>query len=768
MGNSTMVTRASTRDSTVWNMTAEYCDFKTGNDILVVNPHVAHCKLISGEQPSIAFAPFPARGLLTDEIAPNIALQSDGPAGQIKPRTRARITYSGANNSGYGNHNSSTILFNGTVVQLMHDFGDDSCTAEIFGDQFLLSKIIVFGRVVYDPISKTYYFDSTTKTIFNLDGWADCLDTPAGMPLFAPSRRFGWPADSAGEIYQEPPVGYANLMARTWQVADAIKYLRNWCSPSLPPLANVPGNLYLSSWIVWPDGAGNVFQTGAKRVLRNIDVDSLTMDRALTVLCRRAGAWNLYLEPAPDFKSTVRFINMAPAQSTSPAHNLYVPGFSADMDEYTTNGNTIQKGYMRESCANYYDDVSIVAPGIIGEKTCATTSAYFSGTVKKMVGKGLLQIAWSQDDQTAFNKFVHDNGNTEAAFKAACKCWPFVYCAYRTRGDFFANTKWAAIGQPGPYARIRPYLLSGSNQSAATQPRDWTPRDIVVEIANNNSADPLGTTPISEFASLIRQDGLELSPDGQMILLPALRDIGKTWRSSGASTYAGLGMYPQCVRLTIAAYGHTPIVGRNASDPNNVGDRIGAAKINDQWTYWATNPLEAEEYVDEVRYDSWPEGVELATMATDRATLGNELFTDLGDPADPNDTLFRLPAHAFKRITDVKRLNQGGELFSPWYEPSLVPGSVVSVGGLANNIPNRSVLQSVELNSGTNLVTYELGAPELQTIYDAPASFAPPNLATGIQHQQLLPTGAPPSAGNINRERPLSLLENSHMRLSHE
>jgi hypothetical protein len=207
-----------------------------------------------------------------------------------------------------------------------------------------------------------------------------------------------------------------------------------------------------------------------------------------------------------------------------------------------------------------------------------------------------------------------------------------------------------------------------------------------------------------------------------------------TWGNLGSGgDYQGNAMYAKCVRLTLAAAGTMPIFGRATDDPNGTAGRVAPVNPSDTWTYWAVSNPQESDYIDWTRLGSWPESTTITTQATDKATVGNELYSDIGDQMNPDPTK-RAQIHSEKRLMDVKRVSNGGQVSMPWWSPSIVPGLPVTLGGLANSIPNYNVVQSVTLNASENMVTVELGGPESQTIYDAPMLGGPVgNPATDVK-----------------------------------
>jgi hypothetical protein len=203
-------------------------------------------------------------------------------------------------------------------------------------------------------------------------------------------------------------------------------------------------------------------------------------------------------------------------------------------------------------------------------------------------------------------------------------------------------------------------------------------------------------------------------------MFPALRDQGLTWGSSRGQ-YEGKYIYPQMLRLTLAAQGDQAISATANNDPNNTSARI-AQDGDYEWTFLATSDG-PDDYVDFTRIQSFPEGTDSGLDTTnlypDRDTPGGELFSDIGDSTfDKPDYNYRLPRHAQIRQNDVRRIANPGTVIMSTYAPSIVPGQPVNIVGTA--IPTYSVVKSIMADVNTQDVAIELGGPDCDRIYDIP------------------------------------------------
>lgn len=731
MGNSATVTLPTGKDVNAAKMIASFTDGVSTST--TPGRYCQKVTLVSGEQPSYAFVSMPVN-TLWDEQAPAVALRASGPAGRIKPNVRGSVGYS---ESGF-----YIPLLVGTLVQYAHDIGNDTSVGLVVDDRHWLSKITCTGRMCYDPVYGVHYFDHGIRLIFNEDGYPNCIDTDQG-PRFAPSRRFGYRSRYDIEDSTEPEVGQARKRARSWTVADVAAYLRAAHTMEngnlRPPSKTDLGNVFIDPRIYWPDSIANVL--GSNRTVKHFVLENISLLRALQMTARKAGAYDLYCHPIGQFSSKLMFVNMNPPKNGS--GNLFLPDYFGINDVGTAllNGEIIHSGYVNESVINYFDDVCICGDPPAVEKMISQDS---SGD-----GANMLEPGWTTADETAFKSYItnHPTPNQEAAFKQACEIWQDVYRDYRMKpgADIWNGTKWNGWHNGGAHPRFKPMLLTGDN-NASDNPKFWMPRQIKVEYKSG-----------SNWVFAGRFDGLTLTPDGQVIQLPGLRDTigpdgyGETWRNSGPTLYNGATLEARTIRFAaVAVEADWRITGRAAGDPNRTSARV--AKSGNKSTFLTV--AEELDYVDDLRNKSHPAGStdaglqEVFDSFADKCIAGDELFSDRQDAATG-----RLPRHATARLADVKRIEYTGQVVIARLNPALRPGMAISIES-ADPIPTYSVIKSVTFEGDAPQVTIvELGAADSATIYDIPQ----PAPSTGnIPPPTQQETGKPPDTGPNKLPMPAS------------
>ncbi len=695
--------------------------------------YVSRAVLCAGETPSYGFLSSPMKGFGPgewDETIPSVALQRQGPAGAVKLITRAAISYL---------EGKSTLpLLHGWLVSHSHQIGEDSLISEIYDDRYTFGKYTCFGKMMYNPEISRHWFDLSARLEFNQFGYPDCLDTPYG-PRFAPGHRYGYRNHFDVEDTQEPDPGYATDRARSWRCADAFRYLRDMFyirdgDFNRPPVWDKvnPGNLDLPTEIIWPETLGSV--EGADRFLRGFSPHNKSLLQTLQALARKAGAYDIYLSPEGEWSSRLELLDMNPKSFTGAV--LVTAKHAKDIGEAMNSPVVVHDGHIVESAKNYFHSVGIIGDPPAVEKMCAMKSRPTTPSGPGApIGIGSLQPAWSVQDEIEFKAWIVAHGNDGQAFSMACKLYPMVYCAYRVTGahDPWFGTKWEGTTNSG-FKRVKPNQLTGYQQDSSS-PKNWVPREIIVESYRDqvlmhpdhgHDDPPLQDSKWEEGG---RFDGLTLSPDGTIILLPGLRDAGmtyivQTWLRGheDATAWDGRYMFPLDIRIQLAIEADWPLMGFNDTDPNRSASRVNAQP---HFTYQTC--AEEMDYVEYLRTaESRPIGEIgfrdkapwILSRFPPRALEGNELFTDR-----VNATTGREPSHALKRLQDVKRVEYNGLLVVARLAPAYRPGLNVSLVS-GDSLPCYGVLKSVvfdmdlpKVGSGSVI---ELGPPDSQTIYDAP------------------------------------------------
>ncbi|HEY3325122.1 MAG TPA: hypothetical protein VGP72_32005 [Planctomycetota bacterium] len=482
--------------------------------------YVPSITMTSGLSPGHAFAAMPSRAFPTDEEGPNVALNAGGPAGQTPLKTRVNIKF-------LDYYGTSLLKMVGTLVRYAHNLGDDSLVGEIYDDRWLLSKVTIIGRMVYDPRSGRQYWDITQPTIFNFNGYQDCLDTPYGV-RFAPSHRFGWrdqyasfrnaPNMSFDRDTDEPAPGYARRKARTWRCTDAASYIRDYCyalSASMRPAPSRDvGNTTLADGIVWNEVGANL--PGFDRPLHHASIHNVPVGFALQNVARHAGPYNIYTAPVEDYKSELRFVTMDPKDQSSNLVLMTATYAGAVLGQVLNSADVIHSGTIGASIINQFDDTAIIGDAPAAERWMSTNSKEIRSTNKKdeldwrrSDSENMLEFAWDRPndgggaqlgqggtyvppdpngtDEQAFRYYVWKHPafpNTKQAFLEACVIWPKVFASYRTKtsANLWATTKLANMRQSARHARFKPFQLTGGNDSnTGDNPGNWQHKEIPVE-----------------------------------------------------------------------------------------------------------------------------------------------------------------------------------------------------------------------------------------------------------------------------------------------
>jgi len=692
--------------------------------------------LSSGESPSYALVSMPMNSFgpgAYDEVAPACALQTRGPAGQIKLKTRATISYL--------ENNYSATLMHGWVVTHTHQLDEDSIVTQIYDDRWVLGKYTVSGRMTYDPTTSRHYWD-WIPPVFNDLGFPNCIDTPYG-PRFAPCHRFGFSNNMTAqqaivENYDEPAPGYATARARSWRCQDIFRYLRDQFAPASGGM-RAPCKVYLGVMdlpdnIVWSEALGTVF--GSDRTPKNFSLHNASLLQALQAVARKAGAYDLYIEPSDNDKSTLKLLNMNPRTFTGTT--LYTAAYAAShVGQCMNDGAIVKGGSVTESFVDGFDEVVICGDKPVVERMCST----YSGGV----GAGYLEYAWSSGiggDENAFTTYLQTYGGAalgdEDSFRSASKIWPLVFAAYRVTvdADLWEGTKWAGMKNDGR-ARMLVAQLTGYSQDASN-PRNWTPREIVVEylkiFADEDTSDPDPDDP--EWFEAAKFDNLTLSSDSTIVFLNALREPGvaQTWYVNADGSlggYDGSKMYARNMRIQLALQADWPLTGvkGNGGDKSDDPNRI-AGRVADKPRFSFQVNAEEMDYVEYLRSDqSRPVGAALLDKLNDgrsqsafpaKQTEGDELFTDR-----TNASTGRLPRHADLRNQDVKRVDIHATLNIEPVSLGMRPGLNLSVEA-GDSIPIVGVCKTVifraEAFGEEGQTTVIMGPPDSAAIYDPPTS----------------------------------------------
>ena len=669
--------------------------------------YVTHVTQVSGDQFSYCMVGIPVE-TFGYEHAPTIALVKDSSVGRIRLRSRARCRYIDPNNK------ETVDLMCGWLVQFFHSIEEDSAVALVVDDRWAMTKVTIFGRVVYQPPTDTNpegstWYDTTDQCIFNRDGLPDCCDGPGG-PTFAPARLYG---HAASDSYVEPPPGGATLKSRSWRCVDIVNYLRRIHSRGYMPKSRTDyGNIRISKWIRWNSNICSPNQfPGFNRIPKHCVLENESVLSGLSIVARKAGPYDITMVPN-GWYGELGFANMSGGNSYS-GQRVYLPGYNTSSDTFTklvNNPWAIKGGYVTESAMNYFDEVAILGDPPVMEK-CLTMSATDTD-----YALGLFP-AWTDADETAFKAAVTTGGDSEEAFNIACDLYPDVFCAYQVISLNGDSKIWNPTSNyappPAGVCVLLEHLLSGYSQDEAN-PRDWSPREIHVEW----ESDPDGDPPV--WAAADKFDSLQVSWDGRKIRFDSLRrNSQQTWINEDG--FLGSSFVKANLRMTIAvAHDHriSGRAGRNSNgsrDPNNTAYRI---ESNGEIFTWLS-VAEPTDYVHWEREKSRPNGTLgddalCVTPFTDQVGA-TPLFTDRA-----SETSGRLPTHAKERLRDVKRIEYAGSLVLEKFNPSLKPGRTLILQG--RGINPVGIIKAVTFDSASQQQTVELASFDRSEIYDIPSA----------------------------------------------
>lgn len=682
-----------------------------------------------------------------DENAFSVALKRNGPLDKIKPRCRAVIYYV----------NQSTGLpapvLIGSVIDETHNLGDDTGILTVVDDKYVLEKVKCYGRVAarassINIDSSILVFLADEPLIFNKDGLQDCIDdVTTGLPVFAPSPRYGWKYTD----HSEPAPGEAFYQARSWRAPDILKYLKAFYHEDT--LANRPVEMalgynqisftdnFVPLFIYWPDNLANKLsvaddpETIARynRAVNHFDCEGKNMAEILNDLGEACGPFGLYMIPrssgssaggdldiefGKNSDSEISFVNFSRKKG---GNCMTIPGFFNSGIYDSLHGLSVLGGYVKENVRNYYDNSIIIGDAPIFEKTIETNITYVGSPPELSTNSGNLEAYTIQD--AAWIKYVNTyytpGTNIQAIINEANNKFPLAFIAFRIRAgyDYTEGTKWEGIISPRrTYAKILPHLITPEvlideiNESEPN-PANFKFKDIPVEVKNAG-----GT-----YVLLQQNNGFEISLDGTYFIIPALRD--KSTGFAGLSGGAQWDRMPigqvevNCkrmdVRVCVAIQADTRMMAsanRN-DDPNEVGGRVDTDK------YSCTELIIAKkgDYVDYLRGpNAKPEGSNTNLNASnlnrypDKCTANDELFSDNnGDPLDPNPTS-RLSSHVVHRHSDNKRITYSGQIEFNQFDPALVPGEIIA--GFCNaGIDVRGPIKSTTIDVLRQKVLVELG-----------------------------------------------------------
>lgn len=675
----------------VGQMTAKFIDLD-GYGRYIPAREVKTCVLNAGISPAHAFLSISVKNLgagAWSETAPTVALRQDGPAGNIKLLARTEVSYT-------ENGNTHTLL-SGWLVSHLHLLHEDAVAPELYDDRLSLDRVKVHGRLIYDPQSQIFYWDSALKTIFNDLGFPNCIDSPIG-PVFAPGWLYGYRAEVDGSDTTEPARGARTSRAGSWYGADAMDYFALVHSARkrgiIPPVPKEFGNTLLTSYINWPDNIGQAFTSARKLSMDGgFVVDDMTLLEAVHAVLKKQGAYDMDFLPLGNFNSQLKILNMNP--DFAYADELHLQSYGPyTIQECATNPAIVKEGYAAERATDYRHGNRIIGKPPSVEMML---SMFCSKTMQGF--QWALEPAWDVLDEFALKQYVATYRATrDAAVAEAFAKWPLVYASYRIRLAFnpWTGTKYdgrVPIGRQ----RFKPFLNTWIN-GGGQNPSHCMPRQIVVEFFNIAAGDDAKWTRASEF------NNLNLLFGDTVCEFSSLRAQNQTWYSK---PFTGMGvepddwygnnMYSLPIRFTAAIEAPWCIYGFDDKDPNATAARV------EQQLNWTSSMRAADgDYEERLRRgDAAPLGGVIATqflLWPAHCTANDELFSDAAGPAGNPNADSRIMVHASQKNAGEKLVEPNAGLRIAMIAPAYRPGQPKIVKG-KNTVPYRGVLRTVTFSS---------------------------------------------------------------------
>lgn len=663
--------------------------------------YVSHCTLNSGVSGSFAFMGLPLKAFGPgeyDRLMHEVALKRKGPlGGDMKLRGRAAVQFLDTSSTAY----QSVQIMVGSLVEFVHNQSEDSGIAQIWDDRWWLGQFTVTGVMVFDPQSRTHYWDMGRQAVYNDLGFPDMLGN-----YHSPCPKCGY-----SEAGHNEPDNETLKRSKTWQVKNVVENLRLRFVGNNVSMRNVyTGHRFLPDFLVWPAGLGGNLP-GMDRPLKSILLEGMSLLQALQAVIRKAGPYDLYTEPLGDgsYRSLLRILDMG---QTRPTLTLSTPDFAnATFAQCLSNPLIVSESYIKENIAGYYDEFVLVGdpPTIEIMAEMADTDNNRPADSRTMTG---LEPAFLDPGETnyrqskyflAFIALVKSLNDDGPSILKAFESFPLMASGYRIslQANPWSGTKYGGKKNAGRM-RFMPQNNTGYNQQA-DNPRDFFPREIVVEAFHDPihesvpDADPEPPRPDFYWVRLTRYDNLQLSPDATTVLVSALRDGQHTWYTishhetpTPLAPSASRDFRLRPIRMNVTLQADWPIVAVGKGDPNNDAERVDGTTPTSY-----VHRAAPGDYVELLRSEkAWPEGLatfnedltaDTPTQYPERASDKNELFSDVSSGL--------MQKHATAKQREMRRVEKSGLMRSLQINPGMKPGTCVQLQS-KDGLPVIGVLKS--------------------------------------------------------------------------
>lgn len=618
-----------------------------------------------------------------DEVAPAVAGVKSSPLTNIKIGTNVMVAAAGAN------------LLVGCVTKINQSLYADTAHITVQDYRYLLAGMRIRGRFVAGGTGgTTFSYQQGWRAHFNPPHGANCTLGEGGVPFFCtPNYGLG-----DGE---QPASTLTAGKASYWNTVFILQYLQ-YCFANSAALAHTtqfPTYTQIDSRIVWPLTYGNGIENsddGTSTILkaRELDLEGMRLDIALSTIIEMAGHYGLYMVPGTGYTNT---LVIRPTRYKSSTGGITLGRAAGGAASGTLNDSVAIDGTISEDGSEMYTMM-----------TAAGELVYIEQRLDSFTSVQLTP-AWSTADETALKAYVIAppgsivQPKTLAALQSAFSQYPRVYAAWRIDPayNFQAGSDQTAFPKTQIGRAPLPHLLSSFLEGSSATQADLTNtrRAIRFELSSD------GTT----WYEASEHDGLQIDEEGT-IWIPGLRQLGSGASLNYGSTWSGdytadpSTLVKNYIRATLAipcdhrleqnlkiSTDPTPNIG--VSPDNDDADRIDPTLSR---FFYADS---AQLYAYDQRVASWP-------VPQTAAKTGTTALTGILR----NDTSF-LQAHLKKRLGDLGRINRTGRLIFPHIRVGVdISQMIASIDnvGIGGNFPIRACVNEVIFKCGKETNSTEL------------------------------------------------------------